>query len=62
MCLFFPLKTEGLLGTVIETMNVRIPITSKKVGCVSEVLRYGKGGVLVDRDSAGKKRHFEDPQ
>ncbi len=47
-----PSLTEGLPITILEAMNVGIPIVSTRVGGVPDVLDYGKGGLLVDRSNA----------
>lgn len=47
-----PSLTEGLPITILEAMNVGIPIISTRVGGVPEVLGYGKGGLLVDKNNA----------
>ncbi|WP_268123805.1 glycosyltransferase family 4 protein [Roseivirga pacifica] len=49
-----PSKIEGLPGVILEAFMMKTPVIANNVGGISEVVRDGDTGMLVDENSADK--------
>ena len=46
--LLLPSHTEGFPNVVLEAMSMAVPVAAADVGGVSELLKYGRRGVILD--------------